>query len=618
MKRLTMKLLTASTALVLVLAASGLALADVRASLSQGQVAQGDSFALRLEVDGQSGGNTPDLSPLEKDFKIEGSNQTSMTNIINGAVSQSYGWTITLSPKATGNLTIPAIKVGSDSSKPMSISVIDAAKLPKADLASSGLQVDMTVPERPFYVQQEIPVTIRVMATDGLRDVSLSEPSAADAIVKQTGEDKSHTETIAGKSVSVIERTYLVTPQKSGDIVLPPVVLRGYVDDPDAGRSIFGRDDPFEAFRKNFGFPGFGSSLIDRMMNPGREVTARSKPLKLTIKARPGQQAGWFLPAKNVELVSQWQPEKPVFKVGEAASKIVQIVALGASKEQLPTLQFKDIDGARMYVDRVDDRSVDTGQGTAAVKQYTLSVVPTRGGAVTLPAVEVKWLDATNGKQKTATLPAETIQVGGGPAVSSSRTGSQAARQSETSAKASSGNETGLDLADASNRQVAILGGLALALILAAAFAVWWKRRRSPSLSRPLAAAAPREAAKVAFSAKALKSTEMQESAATAFRQACKRNNAAEAISSLQKWLAASSVSPLTLTSPAAQQFRTTMQELEACLYKETKASRWDGRALLKAFDAACAETGAHPGRTPTTGNLPPLYAAQSANWRVA
>ncbi|MFZ1883852.1 MAG: BatD family protein [Rhodoplanes sp.] len=613
MKSLTMKSLTASTALVVVLASCGLALADVRASLSQGRVALGDSFALRLEASGQPDGSAPDLMPLEKDFKIEGSGQTSMTNVINGAVSRSHGWTITLSPKVTGNLTIPAIKVGSESSKPMSIAVVDAATLPRADLASTGLQVDMTVPDGTHYVQQQIPVTVRIMATAGLHDVELSEPSAPDVIVKQTGEDKSHTETIAGKSVSVVERTYLVTPQKSGGLVLPPVVLRGYVDDPDASRSFFGDDDPFDAFRKRFGFSGFAGSLLDRMMNQGQEVTARSKPLKLKIEARPGQQASWFLPAKNVKLVSQWQPANPVFKVGEADSKIVQLVALGASKEQLPDLHFNDVDGARIYVDRVDDRSVDTGQGTAAIKQYTLSIVPTRAGAVTLPGVEVNWLDTAVGKQKTARLAAETIQVGGATTALSS----QAAPQPATAVKAAASSEPAPGVADAGDQQIAILGGLAIALF-AAALALWWKLRRRPDPSRPLDAAAPRETAKTAFSLNTQTPAEKQEGPASAFRQACKRNDAKQAISNLQRWFAASGVNPHTLTSPAAQQFGAAMQDLEACLYKETKASRWDGRALLNAFDAMREEAGTQLCRTPTTGNLPPLYRGQRTIERAA
>jgi hypothetical protein len=613
MKSLTKKSLTASTALVLVLASCGLALADVRASLGQGQVALGDSFALRLEVSGQPDGSAPDLMPLEKDFKIEGTSQTSMTNMINGAVSRSHGWTITLSPKATGTLTIPAIKVGSDASKPMRIAVVDGSKLPQANLTSSGLQVDMTVPHGTYYVQQEIPVTVRVMATAGVHDIALSDPSAADVIVKQTGKDQSHTETIAGKPVSVIERTYLVTPQKSGELVLPPVVLRGTVDDPDAGSSAFAGDDMFKDFRKEFGVPNIAGSLFDRMMNPGKEVTARSKPLTLKIKARPGQQASWFLPAKNVELVAKWQPANPVFKVGQASAKIVQLVALGASKEQLPDLHFNKVDGARIYVDRVDDRSVDTDQGTAAVKQYSLSIVPTRPGAVTLPGVEVNWLDTATGKQKTARLPAETIQVAGTAMARSS----QAAPRPATTVKAAAGTEPVAGAEGADSRQITILSGLAIAL-LAAGLALWWKVRRRPDPSRPLDAMAERAAAKPAFSATPHNSREKQEAAAAALRQACKRNDANQAISSLQSWLAASGVNPHTLTSPAGEQFRAALQDLEACLYKETTASQWDGRALLSAFDAVRKDVAPPAGRTATTGNLPPLYKEQQSLDRAA
>lgn len=615
MTNLMTKSLTASTALVLVLASCGLALADVRASLSQSQVAFGDSFALRIEASGQRDGSMPDLTPLEKDFKIEGTSQSAMTNVINGAVSRSHGWTITLTPKAAGNLAVPAIRVGSEASKPMSIAVVDGSTLPRANLATSGLQVDVTVPKGTYYVQQEIPVTVRVMATAGLRDVALSEPSAPDVIVKQSGEDKSHTETIGGKQVSVIERIYLVTPQKSGELMLPPVVLRGTVDDPEtASNSPFGRDEMFEDIRKEFGMPSMAGSLFNRLMNPGKEITARSKPLTLNIEARPGQQqAGWFLPAKNVELVSQWQPANPAFKVGEASAKIVQIVALGASKEKLPDLTFGDVDGARVYVDRVDDRSVDTDQGTAAIKQYTLSIVPTRPGAVTLPGAELNWLDAATGKEKTARLAPETIQVAGGPAANASSAELQPAPA--VTATASSGPAAGA--VDGDNRRIEIVGGLALALF-AAALALWWKRRRRRDPSRPLDDVASRETATAAFSANAQKSAEKHEVAATAFRQACKRNDASQAISSLQKWFAASGVSPRILTSPAAGEFRTALQDLEACLYKEPKASRWDGRALLKAFDAMRKEAAPQSRRPSKTGNLPPLYEGQQAFERAA
>ena len=60
------------------------------------------------------------------------------------------------------------------------------------------------------------------------------------------------------------------------------------------------------------------------------------------------------------------------------------------------------------------------------------------------------------------------------------------------------------------------------------------------------------------------------------------------------------------------------MQELEACLYKETQASGWDGRALLSAFDAVRKDTGVLSGFPSKTGNLPPLYQGQQPIGRAA
>jgi hypothetical protein len=183
--------------------------------------------------------------------------------------------------------------------------------------------------------------------------------------------------------------------------------------------------------------------------------------------------------------------------------------------------------------------------------------------------------------------------------------------------KAAAGSEPVPGAEGADSRQITILSGLAIAL-LAAGLALWWKARRKPDPSRPLDAMAEREAARPAFSATPQKSGEKQEAAAAALRQACKRNDANQAISSLQSWFAASGVNPRTLTSPAEEQFRAALQDLEACLYKETKASQWDGRALLSAFDAVRKDVAPPTGRTATTGNLPPLYKEQQSLDRAA
>ena len=142
----------------------------------------------------------------------------------------------------------------------------------------------------------------------------------------------------------------------------------------------------------------------------------RSEPIKLTVRADPNAASGqhqWFLPAKNVKLTAKWSPEHPVFKEGEAVTRRVSLLALGASTVQLPDLSFENTDGARIYLDDTQTGEDQTADGTVARKDFLVSVVPTRGGEITLPEIKVNWTDSVSGEAKTATLPSEVIKAEG-------------------------------------------------------------------------------------------------------------------------------------------------------------------------------------------------------------
>jgi hypothetical protein len=139
------------------------------------------------------------------------------------------------------------------------------------------------------------------------------------------------------------------------------------------------------------------------MFAPTRTVTAVSDPLTLSVAETPGDASGWVLPAAHVELREVWQPDPPVFRVGEAVTRKVQVLALGAHGEQIPDLAMPDIPGARVYFEGSEARSVPTGQGTAAAREFTWSIVPTTGGTLTLPDLSVDWFDTSRETPATAT-----------------------------------------------------------------------------------------------------------------------------------------------------------------------------------------------------------------------
>ncbi len=580
-------------AALLVTALSNPAFAGVRASINQDTIGLNDTLALQLEVDGSSSQSPPDLEPLASDFQIIGTSQASRTSIVNGVASSTHGWTVTLAPKAEGSFTIPAISVGGDKTDPIAVQVVDSVKLPDHDPATGDVRVEMVAPAGPFYVHQEIPVTVRVIDRAGLREATLSEPAAADAIVTKSGEDQSSRTMQGSQPVTVIEQTYGVKAQKSGTLTLPPITLRGRVSDPNAPRST--GSDPFErlGLAERFSGLGFGGSLFDRFMDQGQPVTVRSAPLTINIKARPGKASGWFLPAKMVELHATWTPENPTFRVGEAVTRTIQLVAVGASEEQLPNLSFSDADGARLYVDRTDDQTVDTDAGTAAMKQVSVSIVPTQSGPITLPAVEVTWWNTTLDEQKTAILAAQTIQVEGAV------TGSTAVDPPEP-ATAEAGQQTTLAADQTNNLPWMLLLATSLLLI---AVAVFLARRRWQRTTHANAATAGQVRSQLVPAAE-LAMLEQD------FRKACRAGAAPAAYDNLQRWLAIdkSNATQASTSHAGASELEATVHALEQRLYSRESIEPWDGSALLAAFEEFKSGKCKRRRMRHRSAVIPPLY----------
>lgn len=401
----SLKTAVSAAALSIALAVPAFA-AGLSARVDSGTVAQGDTFQLTLTTNGQADAS-PDLTPLQKDFEVLGTSQSSSTQIINGKRSQSESWIVSLSPKSMGTLEIPAITAGSLSSSPVAIKVVDAGSMPKAT-GTSAIDLSASLKDGSPFLFQETPLTVRIETSAPIKSAELVAPQSSAFELVQRGEDRVSQATRNGQTVNVIERTYMLKPQEKGAIEIPPFVLRGSVADPSArGR------DPFADFQ---GFPGFPSSMFNDMFDSGKPFAVRSEPIKLTVRADPNAASGqhrWFLPAKNVKLTAKWSPEHPVFKEGEAVTRRVSLLALGASTVQLPDLSFENTDGARIYLDDTQTGEDQTADGTVARKDFLVSVVPTRGGEITLPEIKVNWTDSVSGEAKTATLPSEVIKAEG-------------------------------------------------------------------------------------------------------------------------------------------------------------------------------------------------------------
>lgn len=351
------------------------------------------------------GREPPNLTPLTRDFDIVGQGRRSRTEVVDGRRVPVNEWLVTLAPKRSGRLVIPAISLAGLSTAPVAVNVVPSTGGALTD--ERTLFVRLEAGDVQPFVQSDVPVTVRVYDRLGLRGGGISRISADGASFTPQGEQRAYYRTIGRYRYQVIEQSYLMRPQRSGTIEVPPVTLEAKVPAYTGGQlppdiaGALGRPQPPNPWDTNF--PSV------------RDLTVQSNPLTVTVRERPADAKGWFLPARSLTISSEWaKPPKDV-KVGEVLTRTIRVEAEGAGPNQLPPLTLAEVPGVRQYEEQSRTESAPVRGAPGALLTKTVSVVPTRSGTFTLPAIELGWWNTATQRQETATLPAETFTVAADP-----------------------------------------------------------------------------------------------------------------------------------------------------------------------------------------------------------
>ncbi len=91
-----------------------------------------ESFTLEVISDTNID-DQPDISVLEGDFYIGQGSQLSNTTIVNNQIRRSKTWTYVLMPKRAGEITIPPISIGAESSASLTITVNEPSYAPPGE-----------------------------------------------------------------------------------------------------------------------------------------------------------------------------------------------------------------------------------------------------------------------------------------------------------------------------------------------------------------------------------------------------------------------------------------------------------------------------------------------------
>ena len=374
------------------------------AKVNRNHVPMGETFILSLQYDDAPGTSEPDLTPLNKDFKIYSVGREYQSNNINGVVSHIYQWNVALAPKVKGEAIIPAIAFKNLYSEPIKISVDD---MPNEQ--NPKVSMSYTINNPSPYIQEQIIYTLTIKTTENLQG---SMPQFIDDgnknwIIKQLTEPSISSTIDNGIESKIITITYALFPQKSGSLNIPQMQLNAYFFDKNKHRpatSIFNaffNDD----LLNNFGFN-----------TNATKVNMVTEPKTVEVQSIPAENNGnWWLPSNRVEINSDWEEELPQFKSGEPVNRTITLTAFGVADTQMPKITFPEINGLKQYPEKPEITSFATNDGVVSKMTVNVVYIPEFGGEINIPEVKVPWYNLYSGQMENAVLPSVNVKVVGSP-----------------------------------------------------------------------------------------------------------------------------------------------------------------------------------------------------------
>ncbi len=357
--------------------------AQVRAWLDRDTIAMGETATLNIETD-QATSTAPDYAPLLGDFRLSGNTSSRSFTRSNGVNRTRTLFAIALQPTHDGVIGIPGLLVGGQRTPPLTLTVTPTAREPAR--AGGVVFVDTQADARQPYVQQAVGYTVRLYSATPLIAGQLDQPEPDGASLKSIGDDIQYSREVAGRRYNVVERHYLLIPERSGALTVPAAQFNGR------------------------GAGGF----FDSMFGDGqRDLHASGPPMTLQVRAIPTQAPQPWLPLHSLRLRYVATPRDA--RVDDAFTVTVEATADGATAAQLPELRLPSIDGAQVFPDpqQSDDTFKDGRPHVRVTRNF--SIVPGQAGTLHVRGPEIDWWDVGSGTRRTTSLPGIDVQVTAGP-----------------------------------------------------------------------------------------------------------------------------------------------------------------------------------------------------------
>ena len=263
---------------------------SVSASVDKNIVSVGDRIQLTVTIEGSQSVEAPDLPDMDG-FQTQYVGPSTQISIVNGQMSASVNHVYSLAALKAGKYTIKPISVKHQGktyqTKPITVEVVKGAapqsrgqeRESQPDELKDYIYLTLTAAKAEVYLNEELPVTIRLYTRWSVRDIEYPTFSSNGFSVRKFAQPTQTREVVDGSIFNVIKFQTVVYPISTGQLNLGPAVLKCSLIVKNRGRrrrSTF--DDDF-----------FSDSLFDDFFGreQKRSVVLKSKPLGITARALP-------------------------------------------------------------------------------------------------------------------------------------------------------------------------------------------------------------------------------------------------------------------------------------------------------------------------------------------
>lgn len=368
------------------------ALADTRVTLSRDAVAMGETVVLTIDTDQPVA--SPDLGPLRADFSVGDIDSSRQIGFDGQGVRASQQIRIALKPLRAGMLAIPALTIGNQRTAPLMLEVVTnpgtRSMAPgRSSTASTQMDgpvfIDTVIDDSTPYVQQAVGVTVRLHYAINLFNGEFRQPEPPEgASLQPMGSDSRSMRMVNGRQYQVLERHYLLVPERSGVLRMP-------------GASFSGEGE---------------SGFFDGLFGDGRELVSAQAPVRtLQVQAIPSSAGRPWLPARQVSLRVASPPAEA--RAGKAFDIVVELRAEGVTSAQLPELQITGA-GVQVFAQPAQPTDSFADGRPHVVVSRRFSIVPQQAGTVSLQVTPVDWWDVASDTSRRAEVTPITLKIAPG------------------------------------------------------------------------------------------------------------------------------------------------------------------------------------------------------------